>query len=135
MYVHLWMSFHSNMKILQRIFAACSLLKAPLCYINHLKRTRVLEAIDCHRLASAPQDFAGWKQTDPMSSPDEVWAIPVIAQIKRQAHLHLVGGLEHQFYFPISIGFLIIPILTNSYFSEGFKPPTRHMFDMHKKST
>ena len=33
---------------------------------------------------------------------------------------YLVGGLEHQFYFPINIGLLIIPI--DSYFSEGFFP-------------
>ena len=30
----------------------------------------------------------------------------------------LVGGLEHEFYFPINIGNLIIPI--DSYFSEGW---------------
>ena len=30
----------------------------------------------------------------------------------------------HQFYFPRNIGLLIIPI--DSYFSEGFKPPTSH---------
>ena len=35
----------------------------------------------------------------------------------------LVGGLVAMFYFPINIGLLIIPI--DSYFSEGFKPPTR----------
>ena len=34
----------------------------------------------------------------------------------------LVGGLEHDFCFPIQLG---ISILTDSYFSEGFKPPTR----------
>ena len=31
----------------------------------------------------------------------------------------LVGGLEHQFYFPINIGFLIIP-MDGPYFSEGW---------------
>ena len=34
----------------------------------------------------------------------------------------LVGGLEHQFYFPRNIGFRLSSQLTNSYFSEGFFP-------------
>ena len=32
----------------------------------------------------------------------------------------LVGGLEHQFYFPINIGLLSSSQLTKSYFSEGW---------------
>jgi len=35
---------------------------------------------------------------------------------------YLVGGLEHFLFFHI----LGIIILTDSYFSEGFKPPTRY---------
>ena len=39
----------------------------------------------------------------------------------------LVGGewLPSIFNFPINIGFRLSSQLTNSYFSEGFKPPTR----------
>ena len=42
----------------------------------------------------------------------------------------LVGGLEHQFYFPRNIGFRLSSQLTNSYFSEGVKPPTRSLFHL-----
>ena len=37
----------------------------------------------------------------------------------------LVGGLEHQFYFPISIGLLIIPIDELIFFRGVAQPPTR----------
>ena len=36
----------------------------------------------------------------------------------------LVGGLEHQFYFPINIGFLIIPIDELIFFRGVAQPPT-----------
>ena len=39
---------------------------------------------------------------------------------------HLVGGLEHQFYFPINIGFLIIPIDELIFFRGVAQPPTSH---------
>ena len=35
---------------------------------------------------------------------------------------NLVGGLEHDFYFPFHIWDVILPI--DTYFSEGLKPPT-----------
>ena len=35
---------------------------------------------------------------------------------------NLVGGLEHEFYFPFHIWDVILPI--DTYFSEGLKPPT-----------
>jgi hypothetical protein len=37
--------------------------------------------------------------------------------------LYLVGGLEHEFHFSIYWE------LTNSYFSEGLKPPTRYYLE------
>ena len=39
--------------------------------------------------------------------------------------LNLVGGLEHQFYFPIYIGLLIIPIDFHI-FQRVAQPPTRN---------
>ena len=41
--------------------------------------------------------------------------------------LGLVGGLEHQFYFPINIGFLIIPIDDHIFQRGG---PTTNQFDV-----
>ena len=43
----------------------------------------------------------------------------------------LVGGLEHEFYFPFHIWDVILPI--DSYFSRWLKPPTRHawVFEFH----
>ena len=35
-------------------------------------------------------------------------------------YIYMVGGLEHQFYFPIHIGLLIIPIDELHHFSEGW---------------
>ena len=46
-------------------------------------------------------------------------------QQKHQPQLLLVGGLEHQFYFPINIGFLIIPIDELIFFRGVAQPPTR----------
>ena len=37
---------------------------------------------------------------------------------------YVVGGLEHEFYFPQYIGIIIPTGL--SYVSEGLKPPTRY---------
>ena len=42
--------------------------------------------------------------------------------IKSYIKSYLVGGLEHQFYVPIHIGFMSSSQLTNSYFSERFFP-------------
>ena len=41
----------------------------------------------------------------------------------------LVGGLEHQFYFPINIGFLIIPIDELIFFRGVAQPPTSGVGD------
>ena len=46
----------------------------------------------------------------------------------------LVGGLEHQFYFPINIGLLIIPIDELIFFRGVAQPPTRQSkvgLDLH----
>ena len=40
--------------------------------------------------------------------------------------IYLIGGLEHSFY-SIQLG-MSSSQLTNSYFSEGLKPPTRHIY-------
>jgi hypothetical protein len=42
------------------------------------------------------------------------------------SQIHLVGGLEHVLFFHI----LGIIILTDEYFSEGLKPPTRSPYDI-----
>jgi hypothetical protein len=44
---------------------------------------------------------------------------------KRQLYLHLIGGLEHGFYFSHHIGNVIIPTDKLHHFSEGLKAPTR----------
>ena len=46
--------------------------------------------------------------------------------IRIQTYISLVGGLEHGFYFSIQLGMSSSP-LTNSYFSDGLKPPTSHV--------
>ena len=53
--------------------------------------------------------------------------------------LFLVGGLEHQFYFPIDIGLLIIPIDELIFFRGVAEPPTSNPcythFWYHRKAT
>ena len=46
----------------------------------------------------------------------------------------LVGGLEHQFYFPIYWVYLIIPIDFQSYFSEGWPWPTNQIMEIYGTS-
>ena len=41
----------------------------------------------------------------------------------------LVGGLEHEFYCSIQLG-ISESQLTNSYFSEGLKPPTSSVLQL-----
>ena len=43
-----------------------------------------------------------------------------------QYNAYLVGGLEHQIYFPINIGNLIIPIDELIFFRGVAQPPTRY---------
>ena len=53
-----------------------------------------------------------------------------------QVNQKLVGGLEHEFYFPINIGFRLSSQLTNSYFSEGWpnhQPGTVCHWILHPK--
>ena len=52
-------------------------------------------------------------------------------------YIYLVGGLEHEFYFPINIGCLSSSQLTNSNLFQraGQKPPTRFIFIYIRKST
>ena len=49
---------------------------------------------------------------------------PVICPVKTNQLTILVGGLEHDFDFSIQLG-MSSSQLTNSYFSDGLKPPTR----------
>ena len=71
----------------------------------------------------------GWSSSV-KSHPWNVQTFPVgktlLVQLKHEFWL-VVNGC-HEFYFPRNIGFLIIPI--DSYFSEGFKPPTSNLFEV-----
>ena len=59
------------------------------------------------------------------------WGITGWLYIRLMCGTYLVGGLEHQFYFPIY--WECHHPNWRSYFSEGFKPPTRYVIHSFKK--
>ena len=88
--------------------------RSPLCILPPPRRTAAPTPRRC------PLGGDGRSQRFPRRSLDFVRPLdPLNMVIIKQ----LVGGLVAILYFPINIGFIIIPI--DWYFSEGFKPPTR----------
>ena len=112
-FIHIWDHgigvFHSGT-------GAESQVKLELCrlsYLDHHEHQQTSHSIP------ANQHEIPWNHHE--SPLNHHWT-PITFNLNH----HLVGGLEHQFYFPINIGNVIIPIDEVIFFRGVAQPPTSH---------